>query len=73
MYWYNPKTRTSERVVAPSTDDQAIRMLAGTQDSSEFTKHYCELRRSETPIEQALVLVGHESRLRQAEYRLALR
>jgi hypothetical protein len=73
MYWYNPTTRASERVDAPSTDEQAIRMLAGTQDSAEFIKHYCELRRSGTAIEQALVLVGHESRLRQPEYQLALR
>jgi len=73
MYWYNPTTRTSERVEAPSTDEQAIRMLAGTKDSAEIIKHYCELRRSRTPIEQALVLVGHEFRLRQAEYQLALR
>jgi hypothetical protein len=73
MYWYNPTTRTSERVEAPSTDEQAIQMLAGTQDSAQFIKHYCELRRSGTPIEQALVLVGHEFRLRQPEYQLALR
>jgi hypothetical protein len=73
MYWYNPTTRASERVDAPSTDEQAIRMLAGTQDSAQFIKHYCALRRSGTTIEQALVLVGHESRLRQPEYQLALR
>jgi len=73
MYWYNPTTRTSERVDAPSTDEQAIQMIAGTQDSAQFIKHYCELRRSGTPIEQALVLVGHEFRLRQMEYQLALR
>jgi hypothetical protein len=73
MYWYNPTTGASERVEAPSTDEQAIRMLAGTQDSAEIIKHYCELRHSGTPIEQALVLVGHEFRLRQPEYRLALR
>ena len=73
MYWYNPTTRTSERVEAPSTDEQAIQMLAGAQDSAEFLKEYCELRCSGTPIEQALVLVGHEFRLRQPEYRLALR
>jgi hypothetical protein len=73
MYWYNPKTRTSERVVAPSTDEQAIQMLAGTKDSARFIKHYCELRRLGTPMEQALVLVGHEFRLRQVEYRLAVR
>jgi hypothetical protein len=73
MYWYNPTTCASERVEAPSTDEQAIQVLAGTQDSVEIIKHYCELRRSGRPIEQALVLVGHEFRLRQPEYRLALR
>jgi hypothetical protein len=73
VYWYNPKSRTSQRVQAPSTDEQAIQMLAGTQDSAQFIKHYCELRRSGTPIEQALVLVGHEFRLRQPKYQLALR
>jgi len=73
MYWYNPTTRTSERVQAPSTDEQAIQMLGGTQDSAELIKEYCELRRLETPIEQALVLVGHEFRLSQPEYQLALR
>jgi hypothetical protein len=64
---------TSERVEVPSDDTQAIEMLAGTPDSVEFVKEYCELRRSGMPIEQALVLVGHEFRLRQQEYRLALR
>ena len=73
MYWYNPTSRTSERVEAPSTDGQAIQMLAGTKDSVEFIKHYLELRRSGTPIEQALVLVGHEFRLRQPEYQVVLR
>jgi hypothetical protein len=73
MYWYNPTTLSSERAPAPSNDSQAIRMLAGTQDSAEFVKEYCELRCSGTPIEQALVLVGHEFRLRQPEYQLVLR
>jgi hypothetical protein len=73
MYWYNPKARTSERVEAPSKDEQALQMLAGTQDSAEFIKEYYKLRRSGTPLEQALVLVGHEFRLRQPEYQLALR
>ena len=43
------------------------------QDSGEFIKEYCKLRRSGTPMEQALVLVGHEFRLRQMDYQLALR
>jgi hypothetical protein len=73
MYWYNPTTGASERVEAPSTDEQAIQMLAGTKDSAQFIKHYCQLRRSGMPIEQALVLVEHEVRLRQPEYQLVLR
>ena len=73
MYWYNPTTHTSGRVRAPSNDAQAIQMLSGTQDSAEFVKEYLELRRSGTPIEQALVLVGHEFRLRQPEVQLVLR
>jgi hypothetical protein len=67
MYWYNPTTHSSEKVPAPSNDSQAIQMLAGTQDSAEFVKEYCQLRRSGTPIEQVLVLVGHEFRMRQPE------
>lgn len=73
MYWYNPKTRTSERVAPPSTDEQAMRMLTGDPDSAEFIKEYSKLRRSGTSIEQALVLVGHEFRLRQLEYELIAR
>jgi hypothetical protein len=73
MYWYNPTTGASERVEAPATDEQAIQMLAGTRDSAEYIKEYCELRRSGSPIEQALVLVGHEFRLRQPEVQLILR
>jgi hypothetical protein len=73
MYWYNPTTRTSERVQAPSTDEQAVQMLAGTPDSADFMGGYLELRRSGSPIEQALVLVGHDFRLREPEYQLILR
>jgi len=73
MYWYDPTTHSSEKVAAPSTDEQAIQLLAGTKDSAEFIEEYCKLRRSGTPIEQALVLVGHTFRLRQPEYRLVLR
>ena len=73
MYWYNPTTRTSERVEPPSTDEQALDMLSGALESAEFVKEYARLRGAGTPIEQALVLVGHEFRLRQPEYRLVLR
>ena len=72
MYWYNPTTRTSERVQAPSTDEQAVQILAGTPESAEFIGEYLELRRSGSPIEQALVLVGHEFRLREPQHQLIL-
>ena len=65
MYWYNPATRTSERGQAPSTDEQALQLLAGTPDSAEFIGEYLELRRSGSPMEQAFVLVGHKFRLRE--------
>jgi hypothetical protein len=67
MYWYNPTTRTSERAQAPSTDEQAIRMLDGHPNSATFVSEYAKLRRSGTPIERALVLVGHEERLRRLD------
>ena len=73
MYWYTPASRTSERVQAPSTDEQALQMLADTPDSAEFIGEYLELRRSGSPIEQALVMVGHEFRLREPECQLILR
>ena len=61
------------RVEAPATDEEAIGRLSGAPESEEFVKEYGKLREAGTPIEQALVLVGHESRLRQPEYRLVLR
>jgi hypothetical protein len=67
MYWYNPTTRTSERVQAPSTDGQAIQMLDGNPASATFVSEYAKLRRSGTPIERALVSVGHEERLRRLD------
>ena len=68
MYWYNPTIRASERVAAPANDDEAVRMLAGHPDSARFVSGYAELRRSGSPIERALVLVGHEERLREHEH-----
>ncbi len=73
MYWYNPITRLSERVASPSTDEEAVDMLTGDPNSAEFVREYLKLRRSGAPIEQALILVGHEFRLRQPEYRMMLR
>jgi hypothetical protein len=67
MYWYNPTIHASERVAAPDNDDEAVRMLAGHPDSARFVSGYAELRRSGAPIERALVLVGHEERLKEHE------
>ena len=50
-----------------------MEMLTGDADPAEFVEEYLKLRNSGTPIEQALVLVGHEFRLRRLEHRLALK
>jgi hypothetical protein len=76
MYWYDPTIHASERVAAPSNDDEAVRMLAGRPDSARLVSEYADLRRTGAPIERALVLVGHEERLREhdlAPMRLAWR
>ncbi len=67
MYWYNPTTRTSERVTAPAGDVEAIRMLAGHPESATFVSEYADLRCAGVAIERALVSVGHEERLREHE------
>ena len=67
MYWYNPTIHASERVTAPDNDDEAVRMLAGNPDSARLVSEYAELRRSGAPIERALVLLGHEERLKEHE------
>ncbi len=43
-------------------------MLAGHPDTARFVSGYAELRRSGAPIERALVLVGHEERLKEHEH-----
>jgi hypothetical protein len=68
MYWYNPNTRTSERVDVPLDDEEAIRMLAGHPSSATFVSEYAKLRHSGMPIETALIMVGHEERLRRHDY-----
>jgi hypothetical protein len=68
MYWHNPKIRASERIDAPSTDEEAIQMLAGHPDSAAFVTEYAELRHSGMEIETALTMVGHQIRLRKHEY-----
>jgi hypothetical protein len=70
MYWFNPRTHNSERTHAPSTDEEAIEMLAGDPDSASFVSEYARLRASGMEIETALIMVGHEFRLRQPEYGL---
>jgi hypothetical protein len=67
MYWYNPTIRASERVEAPRTDEEAIGTLAGDPQSVTFVSEYANLRGSGMEIESALILVGHEFRLKQLE------
>jgi hypothetical protein len=63
MYWYNPMTRTSERVEAPRTDEEAIQMLEGDPDSGALVQHYVMLRYEGMGVEQALIFVGDRWRM----------
>lgn len=64
MYWYDPTKRTSERVEAPRTEEEAVEMLAGDPDSVAFVSEYVRLRHLGMGLEQALIMVGHEGRLK---------
>jgi hypothetical protein len=71
MYWYNPKTRSTETRPAPLTDEEAMDLLCGDLNSGSFVAEYERLRDSGMDVEQALIFTGHEFRLRQLEFRAA--
>ena len=68
MHWYNPKTRTVEDTAAPSTDEEALQMLRGDINSGAFITEYERLREEGMGVEQAMIFVGHEFRLRHLRY-----
>lgn len=71
MYWYNPKTRSTETRPAPRTDEEARDLLEGHLNTESFVTEYERLRDSGMNVEQALIFTGHEFRLRQLEFRAA--
>ena len=71
MYWYNPKSRVTESVPAPHTDEEAKEMLRGHVTSCAFLTEYDKLRADGMPIEQAIIFVGHHFRLRHLEFQPA--
>jgi hypothetical protein len=68
MHWYNPQTRTVEDTRAPSTDEEALLMLSGDTNSGAFMREYERLREEGMGVEQAMIFVGHEFRLRHLRY-----
>ena len=71
MYWYNPKTRCTETIPAPATDEEALSMLEGDLNTEAFVSEYERLREMGMEVEQALIFTGHEFRLKQLEFRAA--
>jgi hypothetical protein len=71
MHWYNPKTRCTETIPAPTTDKEALALLEGDLDTVAFVAQYERLRESGMGIDQALIFTGHEFRLKQLEFRAA--
>jgi hypothetical protein len=69
LRWYNPKSRSSETVTAPRTDEEVERMLRGHRDSRAFLTRLEELRADGMPVEQAMIFVGHHVRMRHLEFR----
>jgi hypothetical protein len=63
MHWYNPKTGETETVPAPPTDEAALEMLWGHEESGKFLENYVVLREEGMGIEQALMFVGHRFRM----------
>ena len=71
MYWYNPKTRSTESRPAPLTDSEARELLEDDLNTGSFVTEYERLRDSGMGVEQALVFTGHEFRLRHLAFRAA--
>ena len=71
MYWYNPKTRCTETIPAPTTDQEAVDLFEDDLNTMAFVDEYERLRESGMGIEQALIFTGHEFRLKQLEFRAA--
>ncbi len=63
MYWYNPEEGKVEEVGAPSTDEEALRVLSGYPDSGRLVERYVVLREEGLGVEQALVFVGRSLRM----------
>jgi hypothetical protein len=68
MHWYNPKTRGVEDVPAPITDEEALEMLRGDQNSWALEEHYVVLREEGMGVEQAMIFVGHHCRMWHLRY-----
>jgi hypothetical protein len=68
MHWYNPKTMSVENVPTPSTDEEVLEMLRGDLNSGAYIAQYERLREEGMEVEQALIFVGHEFRLRHLRY-----
>ena len=71
MYWYNPRTRCTETILAPATDREALALLEGDLNTVAFVAEYERLRESGMGVEQALIFTGHEFQLKQLEFRAA--
>ena len=68
MHWYNPKTMSVEDSPAPSTDEEALAMLRGDVNSGAFMAEYERRREEGMGVEQAMIFVGHEFRLRHLRH-----
>ena len=53
---------------APSTDEEALGMLSGHQNSWALEEHYVILREEGMGVEQAMIFVRHNCRMWHLRY-----
>lgn len=57
IFWYNPTTRREEERQVPESDDLAVSLLDGDQDSAQYIALYKEYR-TRNGILEALIETG---------------
>ncbi len=62
MFWYNPTTSTEEERQVPQSDDLAVSLLDGDQDSAQYIATYKEYRTSNGILEALIETGGKKCR-----------
>ena len=59
IFWYNPTLRMEEERKVPESDEQAVSLLEGDQDSAQYIALYKEYRTRNSILEALIELGGY--------------